>query len=82
MGAFYGLMFVIILYNLLVYLTTKDLSFLLFILHMAPTAFFELSFNGLGYEYLWPLSPVFNIKAMPIFVFLLAGFAAVFSNSF
>ncbi len=82
MGAFYGLMFVIIFYNLLVYLTTKDLSFLLFILHIAPTALFELSFNGLGYEYLWPFFPQFNIKAMPIFVFLLIGFAAIFSKQF
>ncbi len=82
LGFYYGLMFVIIVYNLLVYLTTKDLSFLLFTLHMASTALFEFSFNGLATEYLWPGFPGITAISMSAFVFLLTGFAVIFSNQF
>jgi len=52
-GLYFGLFAAILLYNLFVFFSVKDKSYLLYVLYVLMFSFFQLSFYGFGYQYLW-----------------------------
>ncbi len=53
-GFFYGIMFVMIFYNLFVYLSTKSVSYLYYILYISSYTLLNMASNGLGFQFLYP----------------------------
>ena len=53
-GFFYGIMFVMIFYNLFVYLSTKRVSYLYYIFYIASYTLMNMASNGLGFQFLYP----------------------------
>ncbi|PCJ34262.1 MAG: hypothetical protein COA99_14820 [Moraxellaceae bacterium] len=47
-GVFYGSMLVLLLYNLFVYISTKDLTYLYYVMYLAPVTLFQLIETGHG----------------------------------
>jgi len=60
LGGFYGVLFIMLLYNLFLYFFLKEPSYLYYVLYVLSGAMLFLSEDGLGFQYLWPGSPPLN----------------------
>lgn len=52
-GIYYGIFLIIFLYNALIFMYTKDPNYLRYILFLTTFVAWQLSFDGIGREYLW-----------------------------
>lgn len=71
-GLFFGGLLVMLIYNLVLYLSVRDQAYLYYILFLAGYMLALANINGLGLQYLWPDYPVLN-EHYPLF----AGIALV-----
>lgn len=78
LGIIYGVLLVMMLYNLLIFLSVRDPSYLYHIFYVGSFGCYLLSINGTGSEYLWPDSPRWANIATPFFV----GMAGIFGSQF
>jgi len=81
-GVYYGIIIIMILYNLFIYVSTRDNNYLYYILYIAAFGMFQLAMNGLAYQFLWPSSPWWAIHANPFFIGWSALLGAGFSVKF
>lgn len=65
-GIYYGALFILILYNLLVYSSTRINSFFFNAYYMLSIMLFMLSMSGYAYQYLWPQYPSWSNMSIPI----------------
>lgn len=65
-GIFYGMILVFSFYNLLMYAAVRESHYLLYVLYLVSIGLFEMSADGIGYQYLWPNAPVWNQYAVGI----------------
>ncbi len=56
-GAYYGMMLVMVLYNLFVYVTVRDRNYLLYVCYIGLIVLFQFAQNGFANLYLWRESP-------------------------
>ena len=66
LGIYYGALLSMLLYTLLTYLSVRDASHLYYIAYIAAYVLFQLTLNGLAFEYLWPESPGWNNRMLPL----------------
>ena len=59
-GIYYGLMLLMILYNLFIYFSLRDKSYLYYVLYVFLIAFLNASMDGYSFRYFWPSLPVIN----------------------
>lgn len=52
-GLYYGIFLIIFLYNTVIFVYTKDSNYLRYILFLTSFIAWQLSFDGIGREYLW-----------------------------
>jgi serine phosphatase RsbU (regulator of sigma subunit) len=80
-GMFYGILFVMFIYNLFVFFASRDVDYLTYSSFII--AFIMLSFvlNGIGFHYLWPGTPWWNDRT-PLFLTLCDAAAFGFSMSY
>ncbi len=81
-GVLVGILLVMILYNIFVFISTKDISYLYYVLYALFIALTQTSLSGYTYRFLFPNSPeLFN---MGIIIFnAIAGIAfSLFAQSF
>ncbi len=79
---FYGALLVMAMYNLLIFFTIRDISYLYFVLLVVSTATLMAGIEGLTFKYVWPQFAWIND---PVLVLALAGivtFSALFFRSF
>lgn len=81
-GAYIGIMLVMGLYNLFVYFSIRDKSYLMYVLYILLVSLTQLAFWGYGQYYLWGGSPWFSTKASILFTFLTAIAASEFMKRF
>ena len=81
-GLYYGIMLAMLLYNLVLYLSLKDSTYLYYVLYLFGFAIMQLIWDGLAFQYFWPLSPAWDVKANPFFLIFTAISAVQFSRSF
>lgn len=67
-GAYFGALLILLLYNLLVFASTRERGFLWYAVHLAAFLAWNLSFRGFGFQYLWPETPDWNAYACAILV--------------
>lgn len=60
LGAFFGLLFTMVLYNLFLFASTKDVAYGLYSLYVFMFLIWSLTFRGYAFEFLWPNYPKFN----------------------
>lgn len=73
LGIYYGILVALLLYNLLVFTAIRDINYLYFVWYVGAWTLFQMSLNGLAFEYLWPDNPGWGNKATPFFI----GFAGL-----
>ncbi|MBF0239715.1 MAG: response regulator [SAR324 cluster bacterium] len=81
-GAYYGVIFVMILYNLFVFFSLWDRSYLYYCIFIGVYGVLQLYMNNLAYEYLWPQYPQWNSKAGFALIYLCILNAFIFTRSF
>jgi signal transduction histidine kinase/CheY-like chemotaxis protein len=81
-GVYFGLMFVMIFYNLFLYLSIKDPSYLYYLFYVASFGVLQASMNGIAYEYLWPTPSWWANHCVPLFIATTIGFGSLFIMSF
>ena len=81
-GIYYGIIIVMIFYNLFIFFSLRDRAYLYYVLTIASIALFQLAFNGLGFEYLWGNFYSFNDFAIPFFIASLALTSLIFGRQF
>lgn len=59
-GLFYGLMLLVIFYNLLYFIILKIKHYFLYVVFASSVLLYFLSQNGTGFQYLWNNSPALN----------------------
>lgn len=78
MGLYFGIMLVMLLYNLFIYFSTKDKSYLYYILYIISVTLVQLNITGFGFKYLWPGAYQFE----KLSVYLFPSFTAFTSIAF
>lgn len=81
-GIYYGIIIVMILYNLFIFASVRDRNYLYYVLYIAAFGLFQMAMNGLAYQYLWPGYPWWAIHANPVLIGLSVLMATNFSINF
>ena len=81
-GLFYGILIVMFLYNLLLYISLKQINYLLYILTIICTTVIFASASGYAGKFIWPENPGINFYAGRMSMGVLTMVLAIFSIRF
>ncbi|MBT9392184.1 hypothetical protein KLP40_03330 [Hymenobacter sp. NST-14] len=79
LGGFYGILLIMVVYNLCIYLFIGEQTYLRYVLYVLSCSLVFLSEDGLGFQYLWPTQPALNeliIAGSPILLLLTFSYYA------
>lgn len=79
-GIFYGMILVFGFYNLLMFIAVRERYYLYYIFYLLSVGLYEMSADGIGFQYLWPNSPEFNYYASGISLFVAVISTLLFSS--
>ncbi|MEX1074330.1 MAG: 7TM diverse intracellular signaling domain-containing protein, partial [Burkholderiales bacterium] len=82
LGLFYGLALALVLYNLMLLFAVRDRVYLYYVLYAAAFCTYLLSFDGLGFQYLWPQSVWAANHVLALALSLTLVFGAQFARTF
>lgn len=82
LGIIYGVLLVMLVYNLFIFLSVRDTSYLYYILYIASFGLYQISVNGAGIEYFWPDNPWWANAATPFLIGSAVLFGGQFARSF
>jgi diguanylate cyclase (GGDEF)-like protein len=81
-GLYYGVLGAMFIYNLMIFLSIKEISYFHYLHYLGGYTVFLMALNGLAYEYLWPDSPRWGAVGLPMLIcFALIGMVN-FSRTF
>lgn len=81
-GVYYGIFLIIFLYNAVFFVYTKDRNYLRYVFFLLSFILWQLSFDGIGREYIWPDAQWLFHHYSASFIALTAFFALYFSRYF
>jgi hypothetical protein len=79
-GIFYGMIFVFSLYNLIMYSAMRQKQYLFYVLYILSVGLYEMSTDGIAYQYLWPNLPAWNQIAYAFALCATSVFALLFTR--
>ncbi|WP_273824680.1 hybrid sensor histidine kinase/response regulator [Pseudomonas asplenii] len=82
LGLIYGVLLGMLVYNLFIYLSVRDTSYLYYIFYIASFGFYQLSVNGAAVQYFWPNNPWWANAATPFLIGSAGFFGCQFSRRF
>lgn len=82
LGIYFGSLLVMALYNLFLFLSTKDRSYFSFFAYVGSGFLIQWSLNGYSYQYLWPNATVWASHVITCFTFLVAATASDFVRQY
>ncbi|WP_158638324.1 sensor histidine kinase [Panacibacter ginsenosidivorans] len=59
-GLYFGIILSLLLYNIFLLISTKDLSYLFYVIYLFFLGFAQVTVSGYGYTYFWPSHPDVN----------------------
>jgi len=81
-GIYYGIFFIVFLYNAVLFIYTRDHNYLRYILFLVSFILWQLSFDGLGIKYFWGDIPWLIEHGSCTFIAFTAFSALYFSRHF
>jgi hypothetical protein len=81
-GTFYGMILIISLYNFLVFLAIREIKNIYYIMYILSVAAYAMSYDGIGFQYLWPNHPEWNNYATGITLYLVILWGLIFTRRF
>ena len=82
LGLYYGAMIIMIIYNLFVFFSVREVNYLYYVIYVACMAMFVTSLNGTSYHYLWPDSVWWNDQVLVVSLNGVVIFAILFTVGF
>jgi hypothetical protein len=79
-GLFYGMILIFCFHNLLMFMAVKRRQYLFYVFYILSVGVYEMSVDGIAFQYLWPNSPVLNDYAYGTALYLLSVFALIFTE--
>lgn len=80
-GIYFGIMIVMILYNLFIYLSVRDRSYLYYISYISCSTLFQASMQGYSAEYFWPNNTWWANINIPFLSVISLLFASLFTRN-
>lgn len=81
-GIYIGIMLVTILYNLFIYFSVRDKSYLYYVAYVLLVLLVQTGFQGYFYQYIWPNFPKFSQYSVFLFSSLVGIAGMMFMNVF
>ncbi|MFN4082092.1 MAG: 7TM diverse intracellular signaling domain-containing protein [Bacteroidia bacterium] len=82
LGIYAGLMLVMFFYNLFIFFTVRDRSYLLYVFYILVVFITQLCSYGIPFQYLWPENIWLQIRSLIIFPVLSGIFGLLFMREF
>jgi hypothetical protein len=82
MGLIYGVLFLMGIYNLLLFLSIREKIYLYYVLYVVSAIFFLSWKDGIGFQFLWPEVPSINRYHHAAGLFLLVNALFLYAASF
>jgi len=79
-GIFYGMIVVFSFYNLIMFIAMRQRQYLYYVLYNLSIGFFEMSTDGIAYQYLWSAAPGWNQNAYAFALYFTSIFALLFTR--
>lgn len=79
-GIYFGIMVVMVLYNLFIFLSVRERSYLYYISYISAFTLFQASMQGYSFEYFWPNNTWWANINIPFFGVLALFFASLFAR--
>jgi len=81
-GLFMGAVLIMFLYNLFIFFSVRDKSYIYYVVYVASVGLTQLGIKGYTFQYLWGNSPAFELKSVILFACVAAIAAILFTKSF
>lgn len=82
LGLYYGTMLVMVLYNLFVFLSVREVNYFYYVMYVLGMVGFIASLNGISYQYLWPNSIWWNDQSIVVSLAAVVIFGCLFTRNF
>ncbi len=79
---YYGLMLVMVIYNLFIFISARERSYIFYVLFILSWILFQLTLNGFSTQYLWQNSIWWANNNLPFFMSLIAFWSGLFFRDF
>ena len=76
--AFFGAMLVMIIYNVFIFVSTRDRTYLFYIAFISLMLLFQMGLQGFSHQWLWPNNPWWSNVSIPLFGLLSFYFGLLF----
>lgn len=80
-GAYFGLMLSMIFYNLFIYFSVRDKTYLYYIFYIASFTLLQSGMQGFNFRFLWPDNPEWGNTSLPVLSLVMVFFGAQFARS-
>lgn len=80
-GLFYGMILVFCLHNFLMFLATGLKQYFYYVLYMLSVGIYEMSADGIAFQFIWPEKPGWNQYAYGIALYSMSIFALIFAKT-
>ncbi len=81
-GTLYGMVIIIALYNFLVFLAIREIKNIYYIMYILSVAAYAMSYDGIGFQYLWPNHPELNEYAVGMTLYSVILWGLIFTRRF
>lgn len=81
-GLYLGILFVMAIYNLFIFFTVRDLSYVFYTLTVVAFGLFQASLHGLAFQFLWPDLPIINSFAISFWIAMFGVSGCCFTVQF
>jgi len=81
-GAYFGMMAIMAIYNLFVYFSLRDKSYLYYVLFVVTFSAWMFIEKGLAFQYIWPNGVWQNSQLYPVLASISIGMTALFTNEY
>ena len=82
LGIYYGMVSVMVLYNLFVFFSVREVNYLYYVFYVISMLLFLASLNGISFQYLWPNSIWWNDQSIIFMLCSVIVFACLFTPRF
>jgi hypothetical protein len=82
LGLYYGIVLVLIVYNLILFFIVRDRGYLYYLLYVAGYGLTQMVLNGVAYEYFWSELPYWNSKSLVFGIGWTFFFGVLFARNF
>jgi hypothetical protein len=79
-GLFYGMILIFCFHNMLMFMAVKKKQYLFYVLYILSIGLYEMSIDGIAFQYIWPTSPSWNEYAYGTALYFISIFALIFTK--